>query len=198
MVAACGHDHGPPRVTYKLPTVNKNIQALRGSNAVARSARIANYKIDARLDAARHQITATETLTWTNTGASEVDYLPFHLYLNAFKNESSLFMRTTRGELRGAHATDTGWGWIQLDSVMIGGVEQSSKLRPQNAPDETVTQVPLAQPVQPGQTIDINFKFTAQLPEVFARTGYKGEFHMVAQWFPKIGVRVSAAGARAR
>ncbi|HEY5937962.1 MAG TPA: M1 family metallopeptidase, partial [Kofleriaceae bacterium] len=42
--------------------------------------------------------------------------------------------------------------------------------------------------------IDINFKFTAQLPEVFARTGYKGEFHLVGQWFPKIGVLVGPPG----
>ena len=34
-----------------------------------------------------------------------------------------------------------------------------------------------------------------QLPEVFARTGYKGDFHMVGQWFPKIGVRVGPPGA---
>jgi hypothetical protein len=30
---------------------------------------------------------------------------------------------------------------------------------------------------------------------VFARTGWKGEFMMVAQWFPKIGVRVGPPGA---
>src|SRR5205085_1005480 len=61
--------------------------------------------------------------------------------------------------------------------------------------DQTVAELPLAQPVQPGATIDVSFKFTAKLPEVFARTGYKGEFHMVAQWFPKIGVRVGPPGA---
>jgi hypothetical protein len=30
---------------------------------------------------------------------------------------------------------------------------------------------------------------------VFARTGYEGEFHMIGQWFPKIGVRVGPPGA---
>jgi hypothetical protein len=30
---------------------------------------------------------------------------------------------------------------------------------------------------------------------VFARTGYKGDFHLVGQWFPKIGVRVGPPGA---
>ena len=44
------------------------------------------------------------------------------------------------------------------------------------------------------QTVEVSFKFTSQLPEVFARTGYKGDFNMVAQWFPKIGVRVGPPG----
>ena len=30
--------------------------------------------------------------------------------------------------------------------------------------------------------------FEAQLPQVFARTGYAGDFFMVGQWFPKLGV----------
>jgi hypothetical protein len=30
---------------------------------------------------------------------------------------------------------------------------------------------------------------------VFARTGFKGEFHMIGQWFPKIGVRVGPPGS---
>jgi hypothetical protein len=170
--------------------------ALRGGGA-ARSPRAANYKIEARLDPVRHQITASETLTWTNTSTSEVDTLPFHLYLNAFKNEQSLMMRTSQGMLRRARASDTGWGFIDVESVHVAGVDLTAKLRPPASAngDETVVELPLLQPVAPGATIEVAFKFTAQLPEVFARTGYKGEFHMVAQWFPKIGVRVGAPGA---
>jgi len=182
--------------------------ALRGGGA-PRSPRIANYKIEARLDPARHLLTASETLTWTNAGDSAVDSLPFHLYLNAFKNEQTLFMRSSRGTVRNAHASDAGWGYIQVDSVHVAGADLTSTLRPvagaaTGSPaggaagatsDETVIELPLAQPIAPGGTIEVNFKFTAQLPEVFARTGYKGEFHMVGQWFPKIGVRVGPPGA---
>lgn len=190
---ACGHDPGTAKVR-PLPKPDGS-PALRGGGA-PRSPRIANYKIDAKLDVIKHQITATETLTWTNAGGSSVDRLPFHLYLNAFKNESSLFMRTSRGQMRGAHAADTGWGWIQIDSVQIGGVELVSKLSPPNPedPDETVTELQLPKAIGPGEVVEVNFKFTAQLPEVFARTGYKGEFHLVGQWFPKIGVRVGPPG----
>lgn len=172
----------------KLPKPDGS-PALRGGGA-PRSPRIASYKIEARLDGTRHTIDGKQTLIWTNAGTSAVDMLPFHLYLNAFRNESSLFMRTSRGQMRGARASETGWGWIQVDSVMIKGVEQVAKLRYPNLPDETVVELPLAEPVQPGSTIEVQMKFTAQLPEVFARTGYEGDFHLVGQWFPKIGVRV--------
>ncbi|HEX4450768.1 MAG TPA: hypothetical protein VH143_07870, partial [Kofleriaceae bacterium] len=158
-VVGCGRDHGVPHQQH-LPPIDK-VPALRGGGP-ARSPRIANYKLDAKLDPATHQIAGTETLTWTNTGQSQVDTLPFHLYPNAFKNEKSLFMRESRGEMRGARASDSGWGWINVDSLQIGGVELARELkfpREQDG-DETVAELKLAQPVQPGQTIEINFKFT--------------------------------------
>lgn len=161
--------------------------------AGARTPRHANYEIDATLDPARHVISATQTVTWTNYGESPVSTLPFHLYLNAFKNENSLFMQSSRGKHRAARATEN-WGYIDVASIRIHGNE----LRPQArfiGPDETVLEVPLPEPLPPGETIKISMRFTDQLPEVFARTGYKGDFHMIGQWFPKIGVRVGPAGA---
>ena len=185
---ACGRDHGSPHVR-PLPKPDGS-PALRGGGT-ARSPRIANYKIDARLDATTHQITATQTLTWTNTGASAVDTLPFHLYLNAFKNESTVFMRSWHSIER-EDPTDH-WGWIHVDQVSLGGADLTPKWAAGS--DESVAELALPAAVEPGATIKLDFKFTAQLPEVFARTGYKGEFHLVGQWFPKIGVRVGAPGA---
>jgi Peptidase family M1 domain len=159
----------------------------------ARTARHANYEIFATLDPARHIINATQILTWTNYGESAVDTLPFHLYLNGFKNETSLFMQSSRGQHRAARASDN-WGYIDVASIRIDGTE----LRPRArfiGPDETVLEVPLPTPLPPGETIEVSMRFTDQLPEVFARTGYKGDFHMVGQWFPKIGVRVGPPGA---
>jgi Peptidase family M1 domain len=159
----------------------------------ARTPRHANYRITAALDPSRHVINADQTLTWTNYGESPVDKLPFHLYLNGFKNETSLFMQSSRGVHRAARATDN-WGYIDVASIRIEGNE----LRPAArflGPDETVLEVPLAAPLPPGETVEVSMRFTAQLPEVFARTGYKGDFHMIGQWYPKIGVRVGEPGA---
>jgi hypothetical protein len=207
-LGACGRDLGAPRVR-PLPKPDGS-PALRGGGA-ARSPRNASYSIAVELHPKEHKIEAEQTLHWTNTGGSPVDTLPFHLYLNAFKNEGSLFMRSSHGRVREARASDTGWGEIRVHSVKVGGVELAGKLRrvevpdqiagelppqkPDDPRDETVVELPLPEPVPAGGQIDVRFKFTAQLPEVFARTGYKGEFHMIAQWFPKIGVRVGPPGA---
>lgn len=190
---ACGREASAPRVR-PMPKVDGS-PALRGGGP-ARSKRIANYKIEAALDPVKHVVTGSETISWTNSGETSVDRLPFHLYLNAFKNESTLFMRTSGGAIRGAKASLDHWGWIQIDRAQLGGVDVTSKLEmPGTDHDETVVELPLAEPVAPGATIEIAFKFTAQLPEVFARTGFSGDFHLVGQWFPKIGVRIGPPGA---
>jgi hypothetical protein len=154
---------------------------------------VASYRIDATFDADKHFLTATQTLTWRNTGQNAVAELPFHLYLNGFKNDTSVFMQESRGRHRGARASSGNWGWIEVKSIKVaGGADVVSRAR-FPGPDETVLELPLERPVAPGATIEVAMVFEAQLPEVFARTGFKGDFNMVGQWFPKIGVRVGEA-----
>ncbi len=193
LAVGCGSSLGEP-TTQPAPTPDGRPALITPG---ARSSRIANYRIAATLSPETFRIEATETLTWRNTGALPVRSLPFHLYMNAFKNEGTVFMRASRGQHRGQAASDKGWGWIDVSSIRIGGVELRSRaVFPDLAEgDETVMRVPLDQPLAPGETIQIDFAFTVQLPEVFARTGYKGKFAMVGQWFPKIGVRTAAGGA---
>jgi hypothetical protein len=81
VLAGCGEGLGPPRVR-PAPTPDTQ-PALRVPGP--RSPRAANYRIDARYDAAAHTITATETLTWRNDSGVAADALPFHLYLNALQ-----------------------------------------------------------------------------------------------------------------
>jgi hypothetical protein len=188
-LAGCGDDLGPAR-PRPLPTPDDRPALLTPG---ARSPRIASYRIEARLDAAEKRITATERLTWTNTGSSPVDSLPFHLYMNAFKNEESVFMKESLGRHRGIEATSH-WGWIEVSSIKVGGEELRGGAR-FGGPDETVLDVPLPRPVGAGETVEVELAFETQLPEVFARTGFKGDFLMIGQWFPKIGVRVGPPGA---
>ncbi|HEV2172160.1 MAG TPA: M1 family metallopeptidase, partial [Nitrospira sp.] len=52
----------------------------------------------------------------------------------------------------------------------------------------TVAQITLPKPVAPNADVTFRIAFHDQLPEVVERTGYKRDFFMIGQWFPKVGV----------
>ncbi len=166
------------------------------------SPRIANYRISVTLDPEKKSLAGKETLTWRNTSKDRVSELQFHLYLNAFKNSESTFIKESGGALRGIKIKEDGWGWIDVTRMRVqNGEDLTSKIEfihpdDDNESDQTVFRVPLTRPVLPNQTIVLDIDFTAKLPAVFARTGFYQNFFMVGQWFPKIGV-YEAKGVRA-
>lgn len=96
-----------------------------------------------------------------------------------------------RGSLANRPAEDL--GSIDLTSLIVGGQDlrtSSSFVAPDdgNTDDGTVLAVPLATPVQPGASIEIDVTWMAKVPRTFARTGRIGQYYFIAQWFPKVGV----------
>jgi hypothetical protein len=166
---------------------------------------VVEYRIEVRLDEKEHRLDGTERLIWRNPSGDPVSELRFHLYLNAFKNNASTFMRESGGRLRGDRASRKpgDWGWIDVLSIAPSGgpdLRPSARfVRPDgNDPsDETVLSVPLPSPVPPRGQIELAIAFRSKLPRVFARTGFVRDFHLAGQWFPKIGV-YEPAGMRGR
>jgi peptidase M1-like protein len=177
-------------------------------NASAENApqQIASYKIDVNLKLDERgrptDLEGRQRLTWVNDSPDIINDLQFHLYLNAFKNEKSTFFKESGGQLRGDRIQPGQWGWIDVKEMRIaGGEDLTSKIEfihpdDDNADDQSVIRVPLSKPVNPGERITLDIKFTARLPRVFARTGYWEQFALVGQWFPKIGVWESAGERR--
>ncbi|HTY37175.1 MAG TPA: M1 family metallopeptidase [Bacteroidota bacterium] len=165
------------------------------------SPRIVTYKISVALDPKQKMLHGSERLTWRNTSTDRVGELQFHLYFNAFKNTASTFMKESGGVNRGFELAEGGWGWTDVTSMKTAeGEDLTGRIQwihpdDDNDKDQTVIRVPLTKPVLPGQTIQLDVAFTAQLPRVFARTGYYQNFFMMGQWFPKIGV-YEATGQR--
>jgi len=167
-----------------------------------RSDRIVRYDIAVRLDPEKKQLEGRETITWRNPSGDPVPDLWFHLYLNAFRNTKSTFFRESGGRLRNDRATEN-WGWTEITSLKLAdGTDLMPAIRfehpdDDNADDRTVARVVLPRPVEPNGAVTIELAFKAQLPEVYARSGYKGDFFLVGQWFPKLGV-YEPAGRRGR
>jgi hypothetical protein len=159
----------------------------RGEELLEHADDVVDYTMKASLDPATHVVHGEGTIVWRNKSAASVKELWFHLYLNAFKNEKSVFLSEPVGQFRGG-GLPKDWGFIDVKKLMMGqddlwkGVELS---RP-NSADQTDACVPLPKDIAPGESITLEIAFESKLPTVVERTGYDGSFHMIAQWFPKI------------
>jgi hypothetical protein len=153
--------------------------------AAPRPQRLASYDITARLDGNKHEITGTLKLTWHNASSKPAAKLLFHLYLNAFKNETTHWLSEALRHRFDRYVGRGDWGSITVSDLKVAGVAAKRQL----VNDGTVLRVVPAQPVAGATTVEITMSFHAVLPRVRARTGFLRDFHLVAQWFPKIGVR---------
>lgn len=184
-----------PRPLAPIPPATAK-SAITPPSPGALSDRVVSYALKATLDPAEgvKTVKGSERVTWRNPSDVPVSELQFHLYLNAFKDKQSTFMKESGGQLRGDEMPEGKLGNVEITSLktadgadLLPGLEF---VHPDddNADDRTVARVPLAKPVAPGETLAFDAEFTSKLPGVFARTGYKDNFFLVAQWYPKLGV----------
>ncbi len=161
---------------------------LLGGNALAQcdpfflqplSLRPANYDIRVTLDDQRHTIDATQTIRFTNTSPEPVRELRMYMYLNAFKNTQSSFLKGTAQIFGQGYTVRTkeDWGWIDIEKIgREGGADLSGNMRyvqldDSNTEDQSVLEVALDKPVLPGETAVFNLKWRAQMPKTIARAG---------------------------
>jgi hypothetical protein len=161
------------------------------------SQRVVHYDIDAHYDAARHTVDATEVLTYHNLTGQALDHFPFHLYQNAFQPKA-----TWVREAKVAGSRDVGyekWKDKQYGSEDIKSLEvvgqgdltaQLQYIQPDdgNKDDKTVVDLKLPQAIAPGGFVQFKIAFHDQMPETQARSGWKRDFVLGGQWFPKVGV----------
>jgi hypothetical protein len=155
----------------------------------------ADYEIEVVLDATAHRLQAIEKIRWTNRTEVATEELFLHLYLNAFASSETTFLRELgRGSSQRRPRLGGNWGWVQIRRLHL---DDGSDLLPAmefvrpddgNPNDFSAARIVLPRSVEPGEVVELELEFEAQLPEIVARTGYAGDFHLVGQWFPKLAV----------
>ena len=170
----------------------------------ARSPRNASYVIDARLDVKTHLLSATEEITWRNITAHAASEVRLHVYFNAWANDKTSYALANRlgpipwSLLLMDHRRDD-WGYCDIKSLTI--LPPPGESRPEVVPptefiqpndgnvhDRTVLRVALPERVPPGGVVRLKLAWQAKVPRPFQRAGVRGEYFMLGQWFPKVGV----------
>src|ERR1700678_1032332 len=163
----------------------------------AMSERLVHYEIDAKYDAGTHTVNATEVLTYHNLTGQALDHFPFHLYQNAFQPKAT-FVREAKlvGSRDTAYAKweDKDYGSEDIKSLgVVGKGELTSQLQyiqpdDGNKDDKTVVELHVPQAIAPGAYVQFKIAFQTKFPETQARSGWKRDFVLGGQWFPKVGV----------
>ena len=177
------------------------LASARAQAAGALSPRNANYTIEVKLDPAQKRLHGRELISWRNDAGVSAPELRFHLYWNAWKNSRTTFMREAAlGGMTPDDVRQEDWSYCHLKSIRMlpgeGGqaavdlTAGSRYVAPDdgNSEDQTVLSVPLPAPVPAGQTISVEVVWDGKIPRTFERTGFRGNFYFIAQWFPKLGV----------
>ena len=161
------------------------------------SQRIVHYEIDAKYDAAKRTVDATEVLTYHNVTGQALDHFPFHLYQNAFQPNAT-FVRDSK--LMGSRDTSYRtweakyYGSEDIRSIEVVGQGDLTRNLQFIAPDDnnkddrTVVDLHVAKPIPDGAFVQFKIAFQTKFPETQARSGWKRDFLLGGQWFPKVGV----------
>jgi hypothetical protein len=166
------------------------------------SPRNANYRIEVELDPEAKLLRAKETITWKNVQPIAAEDLRFHLYWNAWRNNQSTWLSEARLRRSGRNRRDPQEGdysYTDVQSIVlvpdvgVPGVELTSDSRfaapdDGNPEDRTLLVVPLPEPVPSAGVAQVEIEWESKIPRTFARTGFRGNFFFIAQWFPKIAV----------
>jgi hypothetical protein len=194
---------GLPLVTILLAPLAlcalSQAQSIATNSPTPLSTRVVAYTLDAKIDTDKKTLDATETLTYKNLTGLPLTSFPFHLYLNGFQPDSSFTSETHyTGGIRDDESDNT-YPPEKVGSIVISHIDAdgfgdlTSAMRfiapdDHNANDRTVTQVALPHPLAPGDSITFHLTFHDKFPVSIARNGYKRDFLMGGQWFPKVGV----------
>lgn len=185
----------PDAAAVRTPSSPAAWGGIRTGQEATLSDRVAHYDIDATLDPDKHTVTGRQKLTWRNRSQVEVRSVYLHLYMNAFEGSGSTFftekLQRESAFRSGVDIKEGEWGHIALRRVEQDAANVPwTFVHPDNGPvtDHTVVRLDLPSAVAPGASTTLDIDFLTQLPRVMARTGYFGSFHLVGQWFPKIGV----------
>ena len=144
------------------------------------SERVVHYEIDAKYDAGKHTVDATEVLTYHNLTGQALDHFPFHLYQNAFQPKST-WVRETK--IEGSRDTtyekweEKQYGAEEIEDIEVVGqgnlTGQLQYIAPDdgNKDDKTVVDLHLIKPIASGAYVQFKIAFQTKFPETQARSG---------------------------
>ena len=147
-----------------------------------------NHTIDVRLNDKNHTLIAEQSIEYTNNSPDDLDVLWFHIWPNAYKNNSTAL---AKHELDGGskelwNAPVEERGYITDLKFTINSKKVDWRYHPEHI---DICKLILNKPIKAGETVVIKTPFKVKIPNAkFSRLGHVGQSYMITQWYPKPAV----------
>jgi len=150
----------------------------------------AEYKMAVLMDVKKYTYSGEQTIKYTNNSPDVLKKVFYHLFFNAFKPGSEMAVRLKNGmdantrfsvEIDSLKPKDQ--GSLKIYTLKQDGVLVNSEL------SETILEVTLNKPIQPGESTVLYLNFEGQVPLIVRRSGKNSSENValsMAQWFPKL------------
>ncbi len=147
-----------------------------------------NYKINVSLNDKINMLNAFEEINYTNNSPDTLNELWFHLYPNAYKNDSTALNKQMMqdGETQLFFAKEESRGYIDSLNFMSNDEIIKWSFHPEYI---DICKLTLNNPLLPGATIKITTPFRVKIPSSsISRLGHTGQAYGISQWYPKPAV----------
>ncbi len=134
------------------------------------------YTIVARLDPDQALITGREHVQFTNSSRCSWPKVYFHLYPNAFSEESRA---PYLGDPKREFPNGFNPGWLKIKP------DPNAEILPDKS---TVLTYRLTQPLAPGESAEVSLEFEAKVPEAKNRYSYYEGVFAIGNWYPILAV----------
>jgi hypothetical protein len=146
------------------------------------------YSIDVQLNEKEKSITGLETIIYKNNSPETLTYIWFHIYPNAYKDQSTALFQQIRNDARRKDKLNKySGGSISNLAFTVNGTTATTEPHP-NKQYIDIIKLVLPQPLQKGDSVTIATPFKVQLPSYFSRSGFADNEFMICQWYPKPAV----------
>lgn len=146
-----------------------------------------NYKINVSLNDRDNTLDGFVIINYTNNSPDTLNYIWFHLWPNAYKNDRTAFseqlLRLGRTDFY--FSDEDKRGYINRLNFKVNDTTANLEDHPLYI---DVAKLILPSPLLPGKTIKIATPFHEKIPFNFSRGGHVGKTYQITQWYPKPAV----------
>lgn len=147
-----------------------------------------NYTIDVTLDDEAHTLKGNEHIQYTNNSPNDLDFLWFHIWPNAYKdNSTALFKQALEdGSRKEFYSSEAERGFINGLDFKVNGERVRWDYHQEHI---DICKLILNKPIKAGESIQISTPFFVKIPDAkFSRLGHVDQSYMITQWYPKPAV----------